>query len=188
MQVRRDFNRDSESHLNIPEMTLFTPKSTWDLSFPFWVEIDVLWSPDSGFIALSGNPSGNSNAVEVFRISDSGPVKVDAVREPYRDMLHRFPPCRAENADPKFCKKFSEDEVNFNFAAVAWADAHTVVLMGEVPCSSSMGGIMCQVMGYEVELPSGKIERTMTAREFKARWQHSMPWRFTIPEAPEWQQ
>ena len=47
---------------------------------------------------------------------------------------------------------------------------------------------MCQVMGYEVEVPSGKLVHAMTAREFKSRWQHSMAWKFHNPEAPAWKQ
>jgi len=188
MQVRRAFERDSESHLNLPEVRVITPKGTWDLNFPFWVDVDVLWSPDSQFVALSGNPTSYTNGIVVFRVSDSGPVEIDAAREPFEDMLRRFPPCRATHADKDLCKQISAHEDYLNFAAVDWSGDHTVVVMGEVPPSGSLGGIMGQVMGYEVELPSGKIERTMTAREFKARWQHSMPWRFTIPESPEWQQ
>ena len=188
MQLRRDFARGSESHLSTPEMTLLTPKGTWDLNIPFWVDVDVLWSPDSQFIALSGNPNGYTNGIVVFRVSDSGPVEIDAAREPFEDMLRRFPPCRAKNAEADLCKQIPEHEDYLNFAAVDWSGDHTLVVMGEVPPDGQYGGILGQVMGYEVDIPSGRIERTTTAREFKARWQHSMPWRFHIPESPEWQQ
>jgi hypothetical protein len=47
-----------------------------------------------------------------------------------------------------------------------------------------MGGIMCQVLGYEVDAKSGKILRRMEAKEFAKSWQHSMAWKFRIPERP----
>jgi hypothetical protein len=188
MNVRRDFQGDAKDHPSFPEVRVITPKGTWELNVPFWVDVDVLWSPDSQFIALSGNYNGYTNGMVVFRVSDSGLVEIDAAREPFEDMLRRFPPCRAANADEELCKQISAHEDYLNFAAVDWSGQHTLVVMSEVPPGGQYGGILGQVMGYEVELPSGKIERTMTAREFKARWQHSMPWRFSIPESPEWQQ
>ena len=39
-----------------------------------------------------------------------------------------------------------------------------VVVMAEVPCSTYMGGVMCQVLGYELSMPSGKIVRRMEPR------------------------
>jgi len=127
------------------------------------------------------------NFTRIFRVEDSGPVEIDAVREPFQDMLRRFPPCRAYHADPNLCDEIPKHEDYLNFSAIDWTDAHTLVLMGEVPCESRWGGIMCQVMGYEVDAATGKIVDLMTAREFKKKWQHAMPFRFHIPEAPEWQ-
>jgi hypothetical protein len=49
-----------------------------------------------------------------------------------------------------------------------------------------MGGIMCQVMGYEVSVPGGTIARRMEASEFARRWQPSMAWKFNIPDLPEY--
>ena len=56
----------------------------------------------------------------------------------------------------------------------------------EVPCSSSYGGIMCQVQGYEVNVPTGSIAMRLTARDIKARWQSHMAWTFHIPDPPEY--
>jgi hypothetical protein len=46
---------------------------------------------------------------------------------------------------------------------------------------------MCQAMGYEVEVPSGKILQRMTPEEFKAKWQKSMAQRFRVPEKAQYQ-
>jgi hypothetical protein len=57
--------------------------------------------------------------------------------------------------------------------------------MAEMNESSIVGGILSQVLGYEVEIPSGKILRRMEAKEFAELWQHSMAWKFEIPDPPE---
>ena len=173
----------------VPTLEVFTPKGDWDLVYgdsdALWVDVDVLWSPDSQFVALSGNINGYMNSTRVFQITDSGPIEVNASREPFADMIRRFPPCRAAGADPDLCKEIT-DEDDLNFSAVDWTGEHTLVLMGEVPPVGQYGGILGQVMGHEVEIPSGRILRAMTAREFKTRWQHSMPFRLLIPDPPEW--
>ena len=58
--------------------------------------------------------------------------------------------------------------------------------MGEVPCSGGYRGIMCQVMGYELDVPTGKIVRRMNAREFGEYWRKSIAWRFHVPDPPEY--
>jgi hypothetical protein len=120
-----------------------TASGHWSLAVPGeWVNFDVLWSPDSKFVALTGNPNGYTESVRVFQIGESGPVRVEAAKASFADMMRRFPPCRARNADPVLCAGH-HDEDDLNFAAVAWEDSRTLVLMSEVICSSSQGGIMC---------------------------------------------
>lgn len=184
--VRREFKWDPKSHANLPYLGVETATDSWVPHIPFWLDVDALWSPDSQFIAFSGNPNGTTNGVRVFRVSDSRLSEIDVAREPFEDMLRTFPPCKARYADRKFCSTVNSVD-DFNFAAVAWADPRTVVLMGEVPCSSLWGGIMCEVMGYEVDVQSGEIVQRMTAVEFKKRWQHVLAWRFHVPDPPEWQ-
>jgi hypothetical protein len=62
------------------------------------------------------------------------------------------------------------------------------VVLAQVPCTSSFGGIMCQALGYELEVPSGKILKRMEPSAFKADWQKSMVQRFIVPEKPQYQQ
>lgn len=184
--LRRVFNRDREVQEFLPSVEVITSSNRWEIPVPgTWSDADVLWSPDARFLALTGSPTGNTNATLVYEITSSGPVPLDAIREPSQEMLRRFPPCRARGADPDACSRLHEGD-DFNFATVAWEDAHTLVVMGEVPCSSFWGGIMCQVMGYEVNLPSGAIVGVMSAREFKSKWRHAMPFRLRVPGPPEW--
>ncbi len=171
----------------VPDIEVITASGHWDLPIPAdWVDFDVLWSPDSKFVALTGNLNGYIESVRVFQITESGPVSIDVAKMPFADMIRRFPPCRAAHADPTVCAA-SHDDKDFNFAAIAWTGTHTLVLMSEVPCTSLWGGIMCQVMGYEVDPPGGNIVETMTARDFQRKWQHEIAWSFHIPEPPEWQ-
>ena len=187
-QRERTFLLDRDIEFYVPDIELITASGHWNLPVPEdWVDFDVLWSPDSKFVAMTGNLNGYIESVRVYQITESDPVRITVTKMPSADMWRRFPPCRALHADPTVCEASQHNEEDFNFAAVAWADAHTLVLMSEVPCSSLWGGIMCQVMGYEVDLHSGNIVETMTARDFKQKWQHEMAWRFRIPDPPEWQ-
>jgi hypothetical protein len=191
-EVRRSLTPigKDRSKLKVPSFEVVTPKGDWDLdvgdSNGPWVNVDVLWSPDSQFVALSGNTNGYMNSVRVFRVTESGPIEIYVSREPFADMIRRFPPCRAAGADSDLCKELTDVD-DLNFSAVDWMGEHILVLMGEVPSAGQYGGIMGQVMGYEVEIPSGRILRSMTAREFKTRWQHEMPFHLYVPDPPEWQ-
>lgn len=185
-EIRRTLDRSNKNRLNmeveVPRLTVITPTGHSDIlpdeSRDPWIDLDVLWSPDSKFVALTGHTNSNIEYLRVFAITESGPREVDATVQPGQDMARRFRPYCDRYVGTMSCSLGAEDP---NFAVIAWADSHTLVLMSEVPCDTLWGGIMCQVMGYEVELPSGRIIRAMTAREFKTRWQHSMAWNFTIP-------
>jgi len=72
-------------------------------------------------------------------------------------------------------------------SAIDWTTDTSLVDMAEVPCTSYYGGIMCQVMAYEIEIPTGKILNSISPSQFKQRWQGSMAWDFRIPDAAEYQ-
>jgi hypothetical protein len=193
--VRNSFRWDKDGldhsiDVNLPKVEVVTQNGHWDLplgtSTDPWVEADVLWSPNSNFVALTGNINGYTESTRVFAITESGPRDLDATLQPGKDMARRLAPYCDRYVGKLSCNaNLGADD--FNFAAVAWADNRTLVIMSEVPCDTNQGGIMCQVMGYEVDLPSGKIVRAMTPQEFKSRWQHSMAWNFRIPpKLPDW--
>jgi hypothetical protein len=147
-----------------------------------WAQVEVLWSPDSKSVALTGNFNGYTNSTEIFRLVN-GSLKPVALAALQRDMASIYPPCEGESADEKICRNEQNGD-QFNYATIAWADATTAVIMGEVPCSSSQGGMMCQVEGYEIDVRSGRILRRMTARELKRRWQSKLAWNLRIPDGP----
>jgi len=74
-----------------------------------------------------------------------------------------------------------------NMSAIAWTrGSSSLVVFAEVPCSSSHGGIMYQVMGYELDVPTGRILARMSALEFKRRYQADMAWPMRIPDQPSY--
>lgn len=152
------------------------------------VDNEVVWSPDSKAFFVNGNNNGNGDYhVSVYMLTDADVVEVEVKDAVLADMVRSFPPCRAEDAYQP-CKNLESDPDGYiGTAAIDWLpDSSAIVLMAEVTCSSSMGGIMCQVLGYEIEISSGKILRRVEARDFARRWQHSMAWKFHVPDPPEY--
>ncbi len=78
----------------------------------------------------------------------------------------------------------TEDE--YNMTGIDWVNPSTILIMAQVPCSTSQGGIMCQVMGYELEVPTGRIVKRIDAKDLKRDWQKSMAWDFRIPDPPKY--
>jgi hypothetical protein len=46
---------------------------------------------------------------------------------------------------------------------------------------------MCEVLGYELEVPRGKILRRMASKEFAKRWKHLTAWKFEDPGPAEFE-
>jgi len=103
-------------------------------------------------------------------------------------MIKSFPPCRAKYADANECAGLAQHPEDVNVAAVDWTrGSSAIVVMAEMPCSSRFGGIMCQVLGYELDASTGRILRRMQPRVFAKEWQPSMAWKFHDPGPPEYQ-
>lgn len=151
------------------------------------VQEELVWSPDSKAFYINGNNNGYDDYhVAFFRLKglDLGPAHVTATVE--QDMVRTFPPCEAKDPIDNCADLAAKPDDFICIAAIDWiGDSSRMVVMAEVPCSSSVGGIMCQVLGYEIEVPSGKILRRMQPKEFARVWQHSMAWKFHDPGPPE---
>ncbi len=148
---------------------------------------DLMWSPDSKAFFVDGGEGMTSPAfVQVYLLDDPQPRPLDVTQQAEQDMVKTYPPCKAL-LDSATCHKM-ERNPEYNLTAIDWIDdSSAMVVMAEVPCTSNFGGIMCQAMGYEVEVPSGKILKRMTPAEFKSAWQKNMVQRFRIPEPPQYQ-
>jgi hypothetical protein len=148
---------------------------------------ELLWSPNSKEFLING--SGNAFSgffVDVYQIGPKEVEKFDVTEAAQRDMVRSFPPCKATILDERECHRM-ENDPDYNMSAVAWVpEKSAIIVMAEIPCSSSYGGIMCQVLGYEIQVPSGKILQRLTAKELKENWQHDMGWRMSIPSPPDY--
>jgi hypothetical protein len=180
-----DFHAGREGDA-IPDANIIIGKQTIPVELDKeWAQVEVLWSPDSKSLALTGSFNAYTNSTKIVLLTANG-TKAVSLDAPHQDMARTYPACKAQGADNEYCRK-EEDGASFNYASVAWADPHTVVIMAEVPCSSSQGGIMCQVAGYELDTRTGGIVNRMTARQLKQRWQNNLAFNLHIPTAPEWQ-
>ena len=149
---------------------------------------ELLWAPDSRSFFVNG--SENSYAgffVDVYQFEDSGRVvKRTVTKSAQRDMVESFPPCKASNRDEKMCARIARDP-EYNMSGLGWsADSSAVFVFAEVPCSSSYGGIMCQVLGYELSAPAGRILKRLTPQETKRKWGRLAAWEIDIPDPPEY--
>ena len=167
----------------VPVATLYVNER--ELTLPLyqdWSQVEVLWSPDSRNVAITGAFNSYTNSTKIFRLV-AGDLMEMPLEYLQRDMANTYPPCKGQNADEAICHAEKHGD-QFNYATVAWANANTAVIVAEIPCSSSQGGMMCQVEGYEIDIRSGHILRRMTARELKHRWQSKLAWNLRVPEAP----
>jgi len=161
---------------------------------------EILWSPDSRGFFVNGSDSAITGSMYVY-LADEPTQPKDITEEAQRDMLKEFPPCKAAfpNAhDAKGCKKASRYQVpgceygkpdpkytaESYMVGIDWVNASTILVMAEIPCDTLFGGIMCQVMGYELEVPSGRILKRIDAKHLKLDWQKSIAWKFRMPEPP----
>jgi hypothetical protein len=152
------------------------------------VQEEIVWSPDSK--CFFRNSSYNSYVDEIVDIHcldepDLGPGHI--TQQAQRDMARSFPPCKATYLSDTECAQMEADPSYLSVVGLDWIHGSSeIVVMAEVPCDTMWGGIMCQVLGYEIAVPSGKILRRMEPKEFAKRWQHSMAWKFRIPPPPEY--
>jgi hypothetical protein len=155
---------------------------------PGFVEDEVLWSPDSRAFAISGSSNANTDYRSfVYILNPSGLTRINPARAALRDMVRSFPPCRALYATEDCHDVVKHPSDWIGVAVIDWVnDSSCVVVMTEMNESSIVGGILGQVLGYEIEIPTGKILRRMEAKEFASRWQPSMAWKFNIPDPPEY--
>jgi hypothetical protein len=168
-------------------LTLADGMKTFDIKLSddefYWVDTEVLWSPDSSAFSLTGNPNGYTNQTQLYRVTSTGPQLVN-ISPIQREMGSTYPPCIGmTNPDVEFCNSI-RDGSGYNYATFAWTSAHTAVIMAEVTPTGGYGKYLGQIRGYELDVSTGQIIRTMDARELKRRWQRCMAWKLRIPEKP----
>ncbi len=148
----------------------------------------IFWSPDSKWFLVNGGANAYAGFfVTVYSVSASGVHKLHVTESAQADMVKTFPPCKALNRDDGICSGIVRHP-GFNMSGLAWVSGSSaIVVIAEVPCSSAYGGIMCQVLGYQLDVPGGRIGKHMTATDLKQTWQRSMAWDMHIPEPPQYE-
>jgi hypothetical protein len=145
---------------------------------------EILWSPNSKAFLINGGSSAYAGFfVTVYHFEQSAGIRKSIITErAQRDMVVHFPPCKVQNRDAQACHKIAANP-QYNMSGIAWADNSSAVdVFAEIPCSSSYGGIMCQVLGYELRVPDGRILQRLTASQVKHSWQPQMGWDMKIPD------
>jgi len=168
-----------------------------------YYNVELLWSPDSHAFFVNGSNAGVWDSMYVY-LADDPTEPRNITEEAQHDMLKDFPPCKAaypnavdaggcekssRTADEEICAKGQLDpkyNPDYNMVGIDWVNASTILVMAEVPCDTSQGGIMCQVMGYELQVPTGRIIERIDAKHLKLEWQKSMAWKFRIPDPPRY--
>jgi hypothetical protein len=146
---------------------------------------ELLWSPDSNAFFINGSESAYAGFfVIAYQITSGTPHEHVITVQAEKDMVDAFPPCKAANRDETACISEARDP-QWNMSGVGWSsDSKSIFVFGEVPCSSSHGGIMCQVRGYRVDAANGTILKRVSARQVKAQWAGMMGWQMHIPDPP----
>jgi hypothetical protein len=179
LQVGGDSDRNLSLHVKLPAVIQ-------DINLDEGAN-ELLWSGDSRAFLVNGGYNAYSGFfVTVYVIGKTRIDRFDITAQAQRDMVESFPPCKAANRDERDCRKL-EQHPEFNMSGLGWINGSAgVVVFAEIPPSSFYGGILGQVLGYELEIPSGKILRRLSAAEFKKQWQPIAAWNISVPEPPEY--
>jgi hypothetical protein len=111
--------------------------------------------------------------VQVFLVDERQVREVDVTRFVRRDLARRFPPCMGIPAGCFADGKFFAEPLDWvNVYAFHWVEgSRRLLLAAGVPPSSGYGRNMGTVVGYVVEVPSGKILSVYSERDFANTWQ-----------------
>lgn len=168
----------------VPILRIQQGGGAWEEFALDWGVDELLWASDSHAVFINGGENAYTKHVLIFHFQSGAWRKLEITEAAQKDMVASFPPCLAANHDAELCKRV-EANPEFNMVGIAWdKNGSSIIVMGEVPPSSSYGGIMGQVLGYELSVPDGKIAERMTATDFKKRWQRKMAWSLSVPEPP----
>jgi|SRR5271170_1708623 len=149
---------------------------------------ELLWAPDSSAFFVNGGTSSYAGFfVAVYQIKAlAGMRKLVITKAAQTDMVEQFPPCKAYNRDQTTCGRIA-DHPEYNMSGLGWRDdSAAIYVFAEVPCSSSYGGIMCQVLGYELSIPDGRILARLSALQAKEQWNKYATWDIRIPDSPKY--
>jgi len=125
---------------------------------------EAAWSPDSRSFWLTSTDGGlvGSWRTRVYVIRNGSLQRIDPTQLVKADMARAFPPCRTGGNKNLECgasdRHFFATRLDWvNVAAIKWVSPRSLLVVGQIPCSSRYGINMCKFEGYDIAVPSGRI-------------------------------
>jgi hypothetical protein len=137
---------------------------------------ELVWSPDSKAFFINGgdkdHPYGGK-ALTYYAVFflDAPELEAQRITDPVeQDMRLNFPPCKAAPALEN-CAEVGDANPDFAYTvAIGWSGGSSrLVVIAQLPCNGSLSGIGCQMLGYEVDVRTGKIVERLQPKQFLAR-------------------
>lgn len=145
------------------------------------VEQELLWSPDSSMLFINESSAEGPIYVTVYHVgdSDSQPLNVLPATE---DVLKSFPQCQIKKYWNDLPTELAQHPESIDISAIDWDHGSSaIIVLAEVSCFSAPSGDSRHVLGYELDVSTGRILQRMEGREFAQRWQCSMARRIDLP-------
>jgi len=149
---------------------------------PDWRPLEVHWFGNGRSFLVNGGVSeiAGQNFL-VFR-TDAGELKRADITASARKAMHdKLAKCWSQ---VKKAPVFNDPGFTaFNLLGLAWLDeGRAVAVFAKVVADSKYGEATGETMGFELDSRNGTVLRTMTAADFKERWQGAAAWNIRVPE------
>ncbi len=160
-------------------------EATIDLttSDPAWRPQEVFWFGDGRSFLVNGAASDTAGQNFIVFRTNAGELKRSDITMNARKAMHE----RLAKCWPQIRKTpaYSDPGLTaFNMLGLAWLDeGRAVAVYAKVAPDSKYGAATGEVLGFELDSRSGTVLRTMTAAEFKDRWQSAAAWQIRVPES-----
>jgi hypothetical protein len=173
-QVRPDGGKDE----GMPEVRIYRDGILVGKPITVFAHPELLWAPDSKAFTITSTGGGlvGNWQTTVYQVGSDTITPVNASALVRRDLSRNYPPCFAYRNNPQPCttseiKRMRQTLDWINVAAIKWIDeSQRLLVVAQVPCSSGYGKNMCEYVGYEIAVPSGRILGRYRATEFQKRF------------------
>jgi hypothetical protein len=149
---------------------------------PAWRPAEVLWFGSGRTFLVNGGTSATAGQTFIVFRTEAGELKRGDVTGPARKAMHdKLAKCWSQM---KKAPVFNDPGYTaFNLLGLAWLDeGRAVTVFAKVVADSKYGEATGETLGFELDSRSGTVLRTMTAADFKERWQPAAAWPIRVPE------
>lgn len=149
---------------------------------PAWRPSELLWFGNGRTFLVNGGVSATAGQTFIVFRTEAGELKrSDVTGEARKAMYDKLAKCWSQMKkapvfnDPGFTA--------FNLLGLAWLDeGRAVSVFAKVVADSKYGEATGETMGFEIDSRSGTVLRTMTAADYKERWQSAAAWPIRVPD------